>query len=257
MDEKEKILDELFVSEDEIGRPKHNVESTHSATKDTDSKSINNAVNELSKEFDKKNKEELNKRKKEEGLKAEVEKELANDGAKKRKSKVASLLSVLSFPFVLLGGILVWNFFIAEKSINPLAILTVLMCVSGFAVGVKSFIDGIMMDAEFKKRIKPLGIGVLAIMIAVLIIIFRAELEKFAFLIAGIISAVIAFIALMSSALKKNTSRNNITKIVFSGLSFIGSILLILAGAWLGNVVLYLQITGIYLVLVGCSLFIY
>ena len=82
MDEKEKILDELFVSEDEIGRPKHNVESTHSATKDTDSKSINNAVNELSKEFDKKNKEELNKRKKEEGLKAEVEKELANDGAK-------------------------------------------------------------------------------------------------------------------------------------------------------------------------------
>jgi len=260
MDGKEKLLDELFVAEDDVEvNPKQNAESALASTaKDADTKSINNAVNELSKEFEKKNKEELNKRKKGENVKKDVEEELDKDEEKKpRKSKVSFLLSVLAFFFVLVGGVLIWNYFIAEQSIHPLAIITVLMCVTGFALGVKSFIDGVMLKAPFKRKIKPLGVGLLSVIVAVLIIVFRGAIEKYAFLVAGCISALIAFIALLSSAFKKDKSRTNIVKIVFSGLSVIASVLLILAGTALVDVVVYLQITGIYLALVGCSLFIY
>ncbi len=260
MDEKEKILDNLFVAEDDLeSQPKQNSDlSLSTMSKDIDSKSINNAVNELSKEFEKKNKEEFNRRKKEENIKNDVEEDLKENDAKKlRKSKVSFLLSILAFPFVLVGGVLIWNYFIAEKSIHPLAIITVLMCVTGFALGVKSFITGIMLKDSFKRKIKPLGIGLLSVVVAVLIIIFREQLEKYAFLVAGCISALIAFIALLSSAFKKDRSKSNIIKIVFSGLSAVGAVLLILAGTAFVNVSVYLQITGIYLTLVGCSLFIY
>ncbi len=259
MEEKEKLLDELFVSEDEIAnQPKRVEEPVFTASKDNDSRSVNNAVNELSKEFDKKNKEELNKRKKDETLKNDVENEItASEVRKPRKSKVSFLLSLLSFPFVLLGGVLVWNYFIAEESIHPLSILTVLMCVSGFAVGVKSFIVGITKKGSFKLKIKPLAIGLLAVALAVVIVIFRQNIEKYAFLVAGCLASIVSFIALLSSALKTAKAKTNIVKIILSSLAFVGGVLLILAGTVLVDVVLYLQITGIYLVVVGCSLFVY
>lgn len=264
MDEKENTLDNLFVAENDnevkdTSRNKdtaRNVENEYVSLKDNDAKSINNAVNELSKEFEKKNKEELNRLKREESIKSDVENFKENEG-KIRKSKVAFLLSLLSFPFVLLGGLLVWNYFLSDKNIYPLAIITVLMCVSAFAIGVKSFIVGVQKKGKFKYRLKPLALGILFVAFSVLIIIFRTYLERYAFLIAGCLSFLIAFIALLSSALKRDKSKNNIAKIIFSGLALIGSVLLILAGIWLTEVAIYLQITGIYLVLVGCSLFIY
>ena len=260
MDGKEKLLDNLFVSEDDLEvQPKQNAELASVApAKDADAKSINNAVNELSKEFDKKNKEELSKRKREDNNRKEEGESLDKEDEKKpRKSKVSFLLSVLAFPFVLIGGVLIWNYFIAEETIHPLAILTVLMCVTGFSFGVKSFIEGVMLNSSFKRKIKPLGIGLLSVTVAILIIIFREAIEQYAFLVAGSISALISFIALLSSAFKKDKSKTNIVKIVFSGLSLVGSVLLILAGTAFVNAVVYLQITGIYLALIGCALFIY
>lgn len=259
MDEKEKILDELFVSEEEAQKqPKKNTEPAFASAKDNDSKSINSAVNDLSKEFDKKNKDELNKRKKSESVRSEVEAELADgDDQKTRKSKVSFLLSLLSFPFVLIGGILIWNYLISPKEINPAAILTVLMCVTGFAIGVKSFIVGVKKEGGFKDKIKPLLLGLLFVTLSVLIIVFRPYIEQFALLVVGCLGTLVSFITVLASAIKRVKKNGSIVKIIMSALACVGAVLLILAGSAFSGVTLYLQITGFYLVVVGCALFVF
>lgn len=255
MDEKEKILDELFVSEDEAQKPVKPVQE-QTPSKDTDSKTIGSAVTELSREFDKKNKEEFNRRKQEEEVKEDVEDELA-EPQKKRKSKVSFLLSLISFPFVLIGGIIIWNYMISPNELNPAVILTVLMCVAGFAVGVKSFILGVKKEGGFKVKIKPILIGLLFFALSVLIIIFRPYIEQFAFLVTGCLGALVAFIAGISAAVKSGKDKSNIVKLVMSILACVGAVLLILAGTAFTQVTVYLQITGIYLALVGCALFVF
>ena len=62
MEEKDKMLDELFVLEDEAkDQSKKENKEVQPSVKEEDLKSINKEASDLAKEFDKKNKENLNK----------------------------------------------------------------------------------------------------------------------------------------------------------------------------------------------------
>ena len=257
MENKEKMLDELFVLEDENkNQAKKTTNEVHSNAKEEDIKSINKDVNELSKAFDKKNKENYNKLKKEE-LKNEKEDSENTQTAVGRKSKVSVLLALLSFPYVVLGGIIVWNGFFASVSINPLAILTVLMCITSFALGVKSLVCGIKKEGSFKTKFKPILLGVLGVALAVVIIILRSFIETSAYILLGTFGVIISFIALFAMAFKREKTKIDVVKTIMSGLACVGAVLLLLAGLLWADVSLYMQITGIYLTLIGCSLFIF
>jgi hypothetical protein len=258
MEEKDKMLDELFVLEDEAKDQSKKVNKEASTVKEEDLKSINKEASDLAKEFDKKNKENLNKLRKQEELRSEIEEDLENDQpSNRRKSKVSFLLSLLSFPFVVLGGVIIWDKFFAVSSINPLAILTVLMCVSSFSIGVKSFTVGVMKKGVFKRKIKPLAIGLLGVCVSVAIILLKEYIEPNAFAVFGAISALLGIIAVFAMAFKHEKKKMDIVKIVMSGLSIVASVLLILAGLLWADVLVYMQISGIYLALVGCALFIF
>lgn len=258
MEKKDEMLEKLFVSEDEANEIKEDKENLIPNAKEEDFRSINKEVNALAKQFEKKNRESLNKLRREEDLQDEEKEEIENEKiAKERKSRTSAILGLLAFPFVLIGGVLVWNYFISAQALNPLSLLTILMCITTFALGVKSLVKGIMRKSALKRKIGSILFGILLIAVAVTIVFVKEYIENFAFIVFGAFSAIIGFIALLFMMFKRNKKGFDTFKTIMSIFVFICAVMLILAGALFGSVEIYMQILGIFIMVVGCVLFVF
>lgn len=258
MEKKDEMLEKLFVSEDEANETNEEKGNLLPNEKEEDFRSINKEVNALAKQFEKKNRESLNKLRREEDLQDEEKEEIENEKiAKERKSRTSAILGLLAFPFVLIGGVLVWNYFISAQALNPLSLLTILMCITTFALGVKSLVKGIMRKSALKRKIGSILFGILLIAVAVTIVFVKEYIENFAFIVFGAFSAIIGFIALLFMMFKRNKKGFDTFKTIMSIFVFICAVMLILAGALFGSVEIYMQILGIFIMVVGCVLFVF
>jgi hypothetical protein len=225
-------------------------------------KEIEKDASQLEKSFEKRNKEEADRLKKEE---KEQQNEISAEESAKRKSEAVKkfggifslrTLSLLAVPFVVIGAVILWTTLYDSLKAGQNPIILVLTSVTLFCIALKTILEGTAKDMKFWSRVGKFSLALLELAAVVAIVLFRSYVDGYIVLACGIAGVIVSFLAMLFSAiLQPKGSRFPIPVTISSALSFISSVLLIIANFI--TVVPFLIVTGSFSLACGTLLFVF
>ncbi len=211
-----------------------------------DSAEIQRDLEEASNEFDRRNKEEYDKIRRQ---------NLENAGFS--EGKAGKLLQRIAVPLIVVGALMVWNSFTVESTFEfAPVLLTVLIAVALYCYGLAAILSGARKKAAVKEKLKPILAGSAAILGCAALFVFNKEISNYIFLVLGITVLIADLIYLMGALLfyrKSPDQRNTIVRIVMGSLALCVAVLLVVAH-FLSGIELYGQISGIVITAFGSAL---